>query len=131
MPGCGFSTIIGLDAAAWFVGATKSDYFEVDESIADGMRADAAAARPIAPCDLHRRRCTMLHRHFRLADVFVLPSRREGLPVALMEAMSCGLPCVASRLPGATDTLIAGRRVGTCWCRLAMSARLRQPSHRC
>jgi glycosyltransferase involved in cell wall biosynthesis len=23
-----------------------------------------------------------------------------------MEAMSCGLPCVASRLPGATDTLI-------------------------
>jgi glycosyltransferase involved in cell wall biosynthesis len=43
---------------------------------------------------------------YRAADVFVLPSRREGLPVALMEAMSCGLPCVASLLPGATDTLI-------------------------
>jgi glycosyltransferase involved in cell wall biosynthesis len=95
----------GVDAAAWFVGATKSDYFEVDESIADGMRADAAARgrshRLIFTGPLHD-----VHRHFRLADVFVLPSRREGLPVALMEAMSCGLPCVASHLPGATDTLI-------------------------
>lgn len=94
-----------VDAAAWFVGATKSDYFEVDERIADGMRADAAAHgrshRVIFTGPLHD-----VHRHFRLADVFVLPSRREGLPVALMEAMSCGLPCVASRLPGATDTLI-------------------------
>ena len=80
-----------VDAAAWFVGATKSDYFEVDESIADGMRADAAARgrshRLIFTGPLHD-----VHRHFRLADVFVLPSRREGLPVALMEAMSCGLP---------------------------------------
>jgi glycosyltransferase involved in cell wall biosynthesis len=44
--------------------------------------------------------------YFRAADVFVLPSRREGLPVALLEAMSCGLPCIASRLPGSTDGII-------------------------
>jgi starch synthase len=95
----------GIDATAWFVGATKSDYFEVDPRIADGMVRDAAArgrsSGLIFTGPVHE-----VERYFRLADVFVLPSRREGLPVALMEAMSCGLPCVASRLPGATDTLI-------------------------
>lgn len=95
----------GLDTTAWFVGATKSDYFEVDERIAGEMRAEAERRGRLDRLILTGQRHDV-DRHFRLADVFVLPSRREGLPVALMEAMSCGLPCVASYLPGATDTLI-------------------------
>src|SRR6185295_16519569 len=47
-----------------------------------------------------------VHDYFRAADLFALPSIREGLPIALLEAMACGLPCVASALPGSTDTLI-------------------------
>lgn len=39
------------------------------------------------------------------ADVFVFPSKQEGLPVALMEAMAAGLPCVASRIRGNVDLL--------------------------
>jgi glycosyltransferase involved in cell wall biosynthesis len=34
------------------------------------------------------------------ADMFVLPSQREGLPGALIEAMSAGLPCIATDIPG-------------------------------
>ncbi|MBQ7317005.1 MAG: glycosyltransferase family 4 protein [Clostridia bacterium] len=40
-----------------------------------------------------------------VADCFVFPSYREGLSVSLMEAMSCGLPCVVSRIRGNTDLI--------------------------
>lgn len=42
---------------------------------------------------------------YSMADVFVFPSYREGLPVALMEAMAAGLPCVAARNRGTDDLL--------------------------
>ena len=43
------------------------------------------------------------------ADVFVFPSKREGLSVALMEAMACGLPCVVSRIRGNVDLVNNGQ----------------------
>lgn len=39
------------------------------------------------------------------ADVYVFPSFREGLSVALMEAMAAGLPCIASKIRGNVDLL--------------------------
>ena len=37
------------------------------------------------------------------ADVFAMPSKREGLPVASLEAMYCGLPLVNSNIRGLSD----------------------------
>lgn len=37
---------------------------------------------------------------YKNADLFVFPSIREGMPVALMEAMASGLPCLVSDIRG-------------------------------
>jgi glycosyltransferase involved in cell wall biosynthesis len=36
----------------------------------------------------------------READLFILPSREEGMSIALLEAMALGMPLVASSIPG-------------------------------
>jgi glycosyltransferase involved in cell wall biosynthesis len=62
----------------------------------------AAASIPVRFCGYQQDVTPFLA----MADVFVQPSRSEGLPFAALEAMAHGLPVVASRvggLPGAVD----------------------------
>jgi glycosyltransferase involved in cell wall biosynthesis len=44
----------------------------------------------------------------RCADVFILPSYREGLPRSLIEAMACGVPAIASDIPAGRELVEDG-----------------------
>lgn len=44
----------------------------------------------------------------KVADIFAFPSKREGLGLAALEAMSCGLPIITSNIHGIVDYSIDG-----------------------
>lgn len=45
---------------------------------------------------------------YQMADAYIFPSRFEGLPTSLMEAIASGLPCVASDIGGCQDLIQHG-----------------------
>ena len=88
-----------LDVALRFVGDGA-----LRESLA-GEAARAGVPLELAPVVEHQR----LPAIYTAADVFVLPSLTEGHAKVLLEAMSCGIPCVASNVGGNRTAIDDGR----------------------
>jgi len=50
-----------------------------------------------------------LPERFSAADVFVMPSRKEGFGIVFIESLACGTPVIACGLEGSRDALLDGR----------------------
>ena len=81
---------------------------------AQRLRAYLAAHRPpgVLWIDQFLRDRVLIRRYLSAADIYVLSSRHEGFPVALIEAMACGLPVIAADAPGVPDILEGGEASG-------------------
>ncbi|AMR31838.1 hypothetical protein A0256_10595 [Mucilaginibacter sp. PAMC 26640] len=49
-----------------------------------------------------------LVKHFLLADLFVLPSKKEGFGIVFIEALACGLPVICGNADGSVDAIRHG-----------------------
>jgi glycosyltransferase involved in cell wall biosynthesis len=94
--------IAGLPCDLWWVGpASTQERRRVERLASDhGIRATYWGSQ------------TDVVSFYERADIFVQPSQSEGLSLALLEAMTAGLPCVATNIPGNGEVLgDAGRLV--------------------
>jgi glycosyltransferase involved in cell wall biosynthesis len=94
----------GVDARLVLVGDGRYRAELEQRAIALGERADARAGLTVEfagalPAG------EPIRRVLDQADLFVLPSRTEGLPRALVEAMARGLPCIGSAVGGIPELL--------------------------
>lgn len=72
-----------------------------------GMGAELGAAAAACSARLHRVDFTdRPEEYFAAADVFCLPSYREGFGSTIIEAAAAGVPAIASRIYGITDAIV-------------------------
>lgn len=73
----------------------------------EGIQADLEARAMLLGARVRWFGSTSNPEHYMAAaDVFVLPSYREGFGSVIIEAAACGIPCVAYRIDGVIDAIV-------------------------
>jgi glycosyltransferase involved in cell wall biosynthesis len=92
------------DAHLVLIGAGNQQFLSCETT----LRGEAQA-RGLAASITFTGYVTRVADHLRACDAFVFPSESEALGLALIEAMSCGLPALASATGGILDIIEDGR----------------------
>ena len=92
------------DSGVVFVGTTSPVHYEVDIDIVKEVKR---LAKPYQDKRIFFvERTHDIEKYYQASDIFVMPSLREGLPNAMLEAMSCELPVILSKLEGVTEWVV-------------------------
>ena len=86
-------------AELWVVGPDEDDMFDQMQSV-------------LGVCSNQVRRVGYTNapeRFMQAADLFCMPSYREGFGSSVIEAAACGIPALASRIYGLTDAVVEGQ----------------------
>jgi len=96
-----FTQVAGkhTNAELWVVGPDEADYFHQMQALLGNVKSQ-----------VKRIDYTPTPEQFMQgADLFCLPSYREGFGSSVIEAAACGLPTLASRIYGLTDAVVEGQ----------------------
>ncbi len=99
------SFLDGYKSNLIFIGYTMGSYFEIDNNIYKKIKFD------IEENDYNKyvnfvEATFNIEQYFKISDIFVLPSLREGVSNALLEAMSCKVTPIITKLPGISEFII-------------------------
>ncbi|HEX2116896.1 MAG TPA: glycosyltransferase family 4 protein [Alphaproteobacteria bacterium] len=100
-----FAAMRDVDAQLWVIGERlKSDHAQPIDALIDAVQRDPILGRRVQFLGYRQDVPALL----RAADIFALPSHREGMPRSIIEAMLSGLPVVATDIRGSREEVIDG-----------------------
>jgi glycosyltransferase involved in cell wall biosynthesis len=101
-----FAAMRDVDAGLWVIGERlKSDHAQSIGPLIDSVQQDQVLSKRIQFLGYRQDVPALL----RAADIFTLPSHREGMPRSIIEAMLSGLPVVATDIRGSREEVVDGR----------------------